>query len=98
MTTQCKVDRLIEDYVVLTNTNFAISTISVYLDVLICLSEDGSVGVTNEVRFQSRRCVDLTMSVVEGNVDPTATPERVELTDVDVPPLNHVIGGVLYRE
>ena len=35
------------------------------------------------------------MSVVEGYVDPAATPEGVKLTDVDVPPRNQVIGGVL---
>jgi hypothetical protein len=34
------------------------------------------------------------MSVVEGYVDPAATPEGVKLTDVDVPPRNHVMGGV----
>jgi hypothetical protein len=49
---------------------------------------DGSVGITDEERFQSTRCVNFTMSVVEGYVDPTATPEGVKLTDVDVPPGN----------
>ena len=78
---------MIEDDI-LTNTHFAISTISVDLDVLVCLSEDGSVGITDEERFQSTRCINFTMSVVEGYVDPTATPEGVKLTDVDVPPGN----------
>jgi hypothetical protein len=93
LTTWCKVDRLIEDYI-LTDTYLAIRTISVYLDVLVHLGKEGGVGVNNEVRFQSTRCVDLTMSVVEGYVDPAATPEGVKLTDVDVPPRNHVMGGV----
>jgi hypothetical protein len=94
LTTRCKVDRLIEDYI-LTDTYFAIRTISVHLNVLVHLGKDGGVGVTNEVCLQCTRCVDLTMSVVEGYIDPAATPEGVELTDVDVPPRNHVIGGVL---
>jgi hypothetical protein len=34
------------------------------------------------------------VTIIEGDRDPAATPERVDLTDIDVSPRNQVIGGV----
>jgi hypothetical protein len=85
---RCEVDRLIE-YDILTDSNF-----SIHLNVLVSFGEDSSVRVTNEMSLEGTRCVDFTVTVGEGNIDPAATPERVELADVDVPPRNHVIGRV----
>jgi hypothetical protein len=89
----CEVDRLIE-YDVHTDSNFTVSTISIHLNVFVCFGKDSSARVTNEMSLEGTRCVDFTVTVVEGNIDPAATPERVELADVDVPPRNHVIGRV----
>jgi hypothetical protein len=44
--------------------------------------------------LEGTRCVDFTVTIIEGDRDPAATPERVELTDIDVSPRNQVIGGV----
>jgi hypothetical protein len=89
----CEVDRLIE-YDILTDSNFTVSTISIHLHVLVCFGKDSSVRVTNEINLEGTRCIDFAATVVEGNIDPAATPERVKLADVDVPPRNQVIGRV----
>jgi hypothetical protein len=44
--------------------------------------------------LEGTRCVNFAVTVVEGNTDPAATPERVKLADVDVPPRNQMIGRV----
>jgi hypothetical protein len=89
----CEVDRLIE-YDILTDSNFTVSTISIHLNVLVCFGKDSSVRVTNEMSLEGTRCIDFAVTVIEGNIDPAATPERVKLADVDVPPRNQVIGRV----
>jgi hypothetical protein len=92
-----KSDRLIE-YDILTDSNLTVSTISIHLNVLVCFGKDSSVRVNNEMSFESTRCVDFTVTIVEGDIVPAATPETVELTDIDVSPRNQVIRESPYRE
>ena len=38
--------------------------------------------------LECTRCIDFTIAVTKRDVDPAATPERVEFADVNVPPRN----------
>jgi hypothetical protein len=44
--------------------------------------------------LEGTRCVDFNVTVVLRIINPAATPEKVELTNINVSPRNQVIGGV----